>query len=109
MNLKSALPGLLGLMLGLAGAASAWAQDAGKELANKNGCMSCHDIGTKVIGPSFIQVAEKYRGQKDAAQVLAQKVREGGKGNWGRVPMPPHPQIKDAELASLITWVLAQK
>lgn len=93
-----------------AGAAHANAKDnpAAKELANKNGCMSCHDMGTKIIGPSFVQIAEKYRGQADAKVTLVKKIKEGGKGVWGRVPMPPHEQLKDADAALMVGWILAQ-
>lgn len=105
---KSAL--YLSLVLAAAcGAAHAQKDNAAaKDLANKSGCMSCHDIGTKVIGPAFKDVAEKYKGQKDANAVLTKKVKEGGKGVWGRIPMPPHDQMKDADISTIVGWILAQ-
>ena len=81
---------------------------AAKELANKNGCMSCHDIGTKIIGPSFVQIAEKYQGQADASAVLVKKVKEGGKGVWGRIPMPANENVPEKDLSTMVGWILAQ-
>lgn len=99
-----------GLLLGTGIAQAQGAKDnaAAKELANKSGCMACHDIGTKVIGPSFVQIAEKYRGQAGANTQLVKKVKEGGKGVWGRIPMPPHEQLKDGDAATIVAWILAQ-
>ena len=97
-------------LMAIASAAHADAKDnpAAKELANKSGCLSCHDMGTKIIGPAFVQIAEKYRGQADAKATLVKKVKEGGKGVWGRIPMPPHEQLKDSDAAILVGWILAQ-
>lgn len=76
-------------------------------LAEKSGCFSCHSMQTKVIGPAFVDVAAKYKGDADAPARLAQKVREGGKGTWGRIPMPPHPNLKEDEARQLVNWVLS--
>ena len=79
---------------------------ANPDLAKKSGCMSCHMIDKKVVGPSFQDVAKKYAGNADAAKLLAEKVKKGGRGVWGEIPMPPNGHIKDAELDTLIKWVL---
>jgi cytochrome c len=72
------------------------------------GCTACHASDKKMVGPAYDAVAAKYKGQADAAALLAKKVREGGKGVWGPIPMPPHPaaKISDADLAAAIAWVL---
>ena len=83
---------------------------ASEELAKKYLCTTCHVVkGAKTIGPSYADVAKKYAGQKDAAAKLAEKVKKGGQGVWGQVPMPPNPSVPDADLKTLINWVLATK
>jgi cytochrome c len=74
------------------------------------GCNACHAVDKKMVGPAYQAVAAKYKGQAEAAALLAKKVREGGKGVWGPIPMPPHPAAKigDADLAASIAWVLKQ-
>jgi cytochrome c len=76
--------------------------------AARHGCVACHDVEAKRVGPSFREIAARYRGDADAAAKLAAKVREGGAGAWGTIPMPPHPQLAAAELGGLIAWVLEQ-
>jgi cytochrome c len=73
----------------------------------KYACTACHTVDTKVIGPSFAEVAAKYRGQKDVLQKLAEKVRNGGSGAWGQIPMPPNPSLPDKDLHTIIEWILA--
>lgn len=72
------------------------------------GCTACHASDKKMIGPAYNDVAAKYKGQADAADLLMKKVRDGGKGVWGPIPMPPHPaaKISDADLKASIIWVL---
>jgi cytochrome c len=60
------------------------------------------------VGPSFREVAQKYKGDGAAAARLASKIKDGGAGAWGAVPMPPHPQIGDEELTRIVAWVLQQ-
>jgi cytochrome c len=79
---------------------------AAEALMQKSGCIACHTVDKKVIGPSYKEVAAKYKGDKDAATKLAAKVKAGGQGVWGPVPMPPNPQISDAELKTLVAWIL---
>ena len=79
----------------------------GAALAAKHGCLICHNVDNKVVGPAFKAVAEKYSAQKkEATQALVLKIKNGGAGQWGRVPMPPHPNVPESELTDIVTWVL---
>lgn len=79
----------------------------GAALAQANGCALCHGVDHKIVGPAFHDIAAKYRGSPDALDALTHKVRAGGAGNWGDVPMPPQTTPNPADLKSLLTWVLA--
>ena len=82
------------------------ADDAGKALAQKSGCLACHSVDTKVVGPAFKDVAAKYKG-KGAEAKLVEKVKKGGSGVWGPIPMPANsPQVKDDDIKTLVSWVL---
>ena len=83
--------------------APAWADTA---LLQKNNCLACHNVTQTVVGPAFKDVANKYRGQADAADKLARKIRLGGSGVWGAMPMPAHPQISDVDAKKLAVYVL---
>ncbi|WP_426397601.1 c-type cytochrome [Ralstonia sp. R-29] len=99
------------LLLTLASTAistAAYAAPDMQALADKSGCFSCHSVQNKIVGPAFADVAAKYKGDADAPARLAQKVREGGKGVWGRIPMPPHPNLKEEEAQQLVAWVLSR-
>lgn len=85
------------------GAASAAATLA---LANAKGCMACHGVANKIVGPGYNEIAQKYQGQADAEAKLVAKVKSGGQGVWGAVPMPPQGHVKDEELAQLVKWIL---
>jgi len=89
-------------------AMGAQAQDAAK-LAQDKGCLACHQVDKKLVGPAYKEVAAKYRNDKGAAARLAKKVREGGQGAWGQVPMPPNPQVSEKDADTLVKWVLSQK
>lgn len=78
-------------------------------LASKYGCVACHGVDHAVVGPAWKDVATKYRGQPDAEAHLIQKVRNGGSGVWGAVPMPPNAGPTDAELKELVQFILALK
>ena len=81
-------------------------------LATSKNCMACHAVATKMVGPSYKDVAAKYAGDADAVKKLAMSIQKGstpGKGNWGPVPMPANTQVSDAEAAKLAAWVMAQK
>jgi cytochrome c len=93
----------------LALAAAAPAQ-ASEELAKKYLCTTCHVVkGAKTIGPTYADVAKKYAGQKGAEARLAEKVKKGGTGVWGQVPMPPNSAVPDADIKALVKWVLSVK
>lgn len=102
--LRVALSLALLLCSGLAAAQVASPQ----ELAQKSDCMSCHGMVHPQIGPGFAQIAARYRGDADAPARLAGKIRNGSVGAWGRVIMPRHPQLTDAETLALSRWVLSQ-
>jgi cytochrome c len=79
---------------------------ASKEIASKNSCMGCHAMDKKVVGPSYKDIAAKYKGQPDAVEKLAKKVKVGGSGVWGAVPMPGNSSISDADAKTVIKWIL---
>jgi len=83
--------------------------DAGEDLLKKSGCTACHAIDKKLVGPAYVEVAAKYKGDAGAAAKLADKVKKGGSGVWGPVPMPPNPQVKDDDIKTMITYILALK
>jgi cytochrome c5 len=80
-----------------------------EQLLQKYACLSCHATDKKVIGPSYKEVAAKYGSDSAAAEKLAQKVKQGGAGVWGQVPMPPNPQVSDADVMVMVKHILAQK
>ena len=80
----------------------------GLALAKKNGCLACHAVDKKVLGPAYKDVAAKYKGQADAEAKLVAKVKNGGGGVWGPMPMPANTKVSDADLHALVQWVLAQ-
>ena len=81
---------------------------ADQALAQKSGCLACHSIDKKVLGPSYKDVAAKYKGDKTAEAKLVEKVKKGGSGTWGPMPMPANTQVKDEDIKTLVKWVLAQ-
>lgn len=82
---------------------------ANADLAKAKNCMACHAVASKLVGPSYKDVATKYAGQKDAEDKLTQKVIKGGSGVWGAVPMPANAQVSEAEARTLVKWVMTQK
>jgi len=78
------------------------------QLPAKYGCTGCHAVDHKVVGPSFNDVAAKYRGQ-DVEAALTEKIRKGGSGVWGQIPMVPNPQVPDADLHAIVRWILTLK
>lgn len=82
---------------------------ANADMAKAKNCMACHAIESKLVGPSYKDVAAKYAGQKDAEDKLTKKVLKGGSGVWGVVPMPANAQVTEAEARTLVKWVLSQK
>ena len=92
--------------IAVAGVAQA---DAGEDMLKKNGCTACHAIDKKIVGPAYTDVAAMYKGDAGAAAKLAAKVKAGGSGVWGQVPMPPNPAVSDADMKALIAYILALK
>jgi cytochrome c len=80
---------------------------AAKALASKSACLACHAADKKLVGPSYKDVAAKHKGQADAEAKVAARIKSGGSGMYGAVPMPPQPNLKDDELKLLAAWVLA--
>ncbi|NMV37767.1 c-type cytochrome [Ralstonia insidiosa] len=107
MMMRNGVVSLLALASTAFCAAGAHAAPDMQALADKSGCFSCHSMQTKIVGPAFVDVAAKYKGDADAPARLAKKVREGGKGVWGRIPMPPHPNLNEDEAKQLVAWVLS--
>ena len=100
------------LMVGaLAGAVAPAARAAdtppGQRIANANACMGCHAVDRKLVGPSFQQIAAKYKGDAQAPAKLSRKVKDGGSGVWGMIPMPAHQSMSDADIRTVVDWVLA--
>jgi cytochrome c551/c552 len=83
--------------------------DPVEKLLAANACIACHTLDKPIVGPSFRDVAAKYAGEADAPVRLTKKVREGGAGVWGSVPMPPNAAIAEGDLAQIVSWVLRQK
>jgi len=80
----------------------------GKDLAKKAGCLNCHSVDAKVVGPAYKDVAAKYKSDKEAEAKLIKKVNEGGSGNWGTMPMPPQKgKMTDAEFKTTVGWILS--
>ncbi len=78
-------------------------------LATSKNCMACHAVDKKIVGPSYKDIAAKYKGDKTAVDKLAAKIIKGGSGAWGAVPMPANPQVNEADAKKLATWILSQK
>lgn len=90
----------------LAGVGNALASEA---LAKKHNCLACHATDKKLVGPSYQEVAAKYKGDAGAEAKLVAKVKNGGSGAWGQVPMPPNATVPEADIKALVKWVLAAK
>jgi cytochrome c len=104
MNVKFLTPALAVAALFATGPAH-----ASLDLAKAKNCTACHAVDKKLIGPSYKDVAAKYGNDKDAVAKLSKKVREGGVGVWGQIPMPANPQVSADEAIALTKWVLTAK
>jgi cytochrome c len=82
--------------------------NASEDLFKKSGCISCHAVDKKLVGPALKEVAAKYKTQKGADTMLAGKIKKGGAGVWGVIPMPPNAAISDEDALVLSKWVLTQ-
>lgn len=105
-----ALAAVVGFMVAGVACAAVTEQQAMALIKEKKlDCMTCHALDKKVVGPSWKDVGAKYRGQKGAKAKLIEKVKKGGSGNWGSVPMTPHPTASDADLGTLVDFILTLK
>lgn len=84
-------------------------KDAAMALAQKSGCLACHALDKKLVGPAWNEVGKKYAGDATAAAQLAVKVKKGTKGTWGPVPMPGNVTVKDADIKTMVEFVLSLK
>jgi cytochrome c len=87
-------------------AAAKAAGPSGADIAKRNNCTACHAAAAKMVGPSWADIAKKYQGDAKAPAMLAQKVKNGGVGAWGPIPMPANPNLKDNELTAVVQWIL---
>ena len=106
---NSMMKNIFGACAVAAGLALAGAADANEKLAQSSGCMTCHGVDKKVIGPSFKEIATKYRNDKGAEAGLVARVKKGSSGVWGSTPMPPNAHLKDEDVKTLVQWILAAK
>jgi len=80
---------------------------ADADLAKNSGCLNCHTVDTKLVGPSLKEIAAKYAGQDDASDYLADKIKNGSNGVWGPVPMPPNAMVSDENAKVLADFILS--
>ena len=95
----------LSIVCALAALAAAVPAHADEALAKKHNCLACHQVDKKSVGPAYKDIAAKYKGQAVAAK-LEEKVRKGGQGVWGAVPMPPSPAVPEADVKKIVEWIL---
>jgi cytochrome c len=97
------------LSVGLFLAGNALAEDV-PALLKKGNCVSCHEVDKKKVGPAFKEVAAKYKDDKAVQANLEARVRSGGKGNWGKIPMPATAKtLSDDDIKAIVKWVVALK
>jgi len=82
---------------------------ASEKLAQSSGCMTCHAVDRKLVGPSYKEIATKYRNDKAASANLVKKVKAGGSGVWGPTPMPPNAHVKEDDIKAIVNWTLTLK
>jgi cytochrome c len=101
---------LIAMIAALSVSATAFAADDAEALFTKGKCSACHKLETKTVGPTLKDLSAKYAGNKETQATLEKKVRAGGGGVWGTVPMPRTPAaISDEEIHSIVTWMLSHK
>lgn len=104
--MKYKVTGLIAVVLTSLSISPAFAD--GEALAQAKGCVACHAVDEKKVGPSYREVAAKYKGDAGAIDTLVTKVQAGGSGVWGQIPMPPQSMLSADEVETLVKWVLAQ-
>ena len=99
------------LLAALAGVSilAAGSAQANEELLKKYACTACHSVDKKLVGPAYKEVAAKYKGDAKAEAMLVEKVKKGGVGTWGQIPMPANANLSDADAKTLVKWVLSTK
>lgn len=98
---------LLGALLSVFG--TAYAADSAEALAQKSGCLMCHGINAAILGPAYKDIAQKYKDDKTAEARLVEKVKVGGSGVWGKMPMPANsPKVKDEDIKTIVKWILTR-
>jgi cytochrome c len=90
-----------------AGLLAAPAARADEAMAKKYNCLACHATDKKLVGPAYKDIAKKYKGQAGAEAKMIEKVKKGGSGVWGPIPMPPNAAVPEADLKKLVGWILA--
>jgi cytochrome c len=92
-------------------AASTYAAEtkAAEAIVKASGCLACHTVDKKLVGPSYMEIAAKYHKDKGAEAMLIKRVKAGGKGAWGDVPMPPNLHVKDQDIKTVVQWILSIK
>ncbi len=80
---------------------------ADEALAKSSNCLACHSVDNKIIGPAFKDISAKYKGDDAAVATLTGKVKRGGAGVWGDMPMPPNAAVSDADIETLVNWILS--
>jgi cytochrome c len=101
-------------LLAVVSALSIGTAQADEALIKTKGCLACHMVDRKLVGPTYKDIAKRYAGQKDVEEKLAEKVIKGGKGAWAKelgaeLPMPPNTKVKPDEATKLVKWILGQK
>ena len=81
----------------------------GEALISKSDCFACHKVNEKLLGPSYVDVAKKYENTKTNVDMLVNKIKAGGSGVWGAIPMSPHPALSDEDARSMVQYILSQK
>lgn len=106
--MRAAMMARMTLMLSVVMPAGFSTALASEELMSRSGCISCHRADQKLLGPGFNEVAARYRGDAQAMERLFRKVRDGGEGEWGDLPMQPNGEekVSDADLRALLEWIL---
>lgn len=85
------------------------ANEKGLELIGASDCMTCHALDRKVIGPAYVDVAKKYENTDAVIDTLVSKIKKGGMGNWGNIPMTPHPDLSDADAREMVKYIMSLK
>lgn len=95
----------------IASVGNAYADDSQdvKDLVQASGCLSCHSVDEKIVGPAFKDVVAKYSSDPDAIANISQSIKNGSRGKWGRMAMPSHSSLSTEELTTLATWVMSRK